>query len=91
MTRRRRHECQNFGRKAVLLGRAPWSPIWNARTNILAPVINVSFNANLWSLAVAQQLYGDATREPDLTARNDASNPGGHPGFMPRNIEALAQ
>jgi hypothetical protein len=36
-------------------------------------------------------LRGDATREPDRTARNDAADLGGHPGSMPLTIEALAQ
>jgi prophage DNA circulation protein len=44
-------------------------------------------SANLPSLMVAQILYGDATREPDLTARNNAVNP----RFFPLTLKALAQ
>jgi prophage DNA circulation protein len=59
----------------------------NARANQLSPVVQIGFNANLPALVVAQILYGDATREPDLTARNDPVNP----GFLPLSIEALTQ
>jgi prophage DNA circulation protein len=45
----------------------------------------VNFSANLPALVLAQVLYGDATREPDLSARNDPTNP----GFMPLSIESL--
>jgi hypothetical protein len=50
-------------------------------------VVNLIFNANLPSLVLAQMLYGDTTRKPDLVGRNDCENP----GFMPLTIEALAQ
>jgi prophage DNA circulation protein len=63
----------------------------NTRALTLQPVVNLTYNATLPSLLLAQMIYGDATREPDLTARNDAANTGGHPGFMPLTIEALAQ
>jgi prophage DNA circulation protein len=59
----------------------------NARANQLRPVIQFGMASNLPSLVVAQILYGDATREADLTARNDPVNP----GFLPLTIEALIQ
>jgi hypothetical protein len=63
----------------------------NTRAQTLAPVVTMDFKANLPSLVLAQILYADATREPDLTARNDATNRGGHPGFLPLTIEALGE
>jgi len=59
----------------------------NARANQLAAVVELQLKMNLPSLVLAQMSYGDATREADLTARNDCSNP----GFLPLSIEALAQ
>jgi hypothetical protein len=59
----------------------------NARANQLAPVVTADFRANLPSLVLTQILYGDATREPELTARKNPVNP----GFMPLSIEVLAE
>jgi hypothetical protein len=47
----------------------------------------MTLNANLPPLVLAQSLYGDATREPKLTARNDPRNP----LSMLTTLEALAQ
>lgn len=41
----------------------------NTRALTLQPVVNLTYNATLPSLLLAQMIYGDATREPDLTAR----------------------
>jgi len=52
----------------------------------LPDVITISRNASLPSLVLGQQLYGDAMRSDDLTAR---ANPV-HPAFMPTSFEALS-
>lgn len=59
----------------------------NTRALTLQPVITQTYNSTVPSLVLAQMLYGDATREPDLVGRNDCENP----GSMPLSIEALAQ
>lgn len=52
----------------------------------LPDVITLILGAPMPALALAQRLYQDATRAPELVARNDAI----HPLFMPTTIEALS-
>jgi len=53
----------------------------------LAPVIRAGVPQSMPSLWWANALYGDASRAPELVARNRVI----HPSFMPVEIEALAR
>lgn len=59
----------------------------NSRGAQLPTLITVVMPASLPSLALAQRLYRDATRETELVARAVPI----HPAFMPRTFEALNQ
>lgn len=56
------------------------------RGSRLSALVTVVERTSLPSLAVAWQLYGDASRSDELIARNNPV----HPGFMPLQFEALA-
>lgn len=58
----------------------------NARGAALPPLKDVSLNANLPSLVLAQRLYRDPSREAELVF--EANPP--HPAFMPVEFKALA-
>ena len=53
----------------------------------LAPLIEVSFSASLPSLTLAQRLYQDAARAPELVSEADVP----HPAFMPLAFMALSR
>ncbi|CAP57512.1 DNA circularization protein [Gluconacetobacter diazotrophicus] len=56
------------------------------RASQLPDIITVTRNAPLPALVLAQQVYADATRAPDLIQR---ANPI-HPAFMPTSFDALS-
>ncbi len=56
------------------------------RASQLPDIITVTRNAPLPALVLAQQIYADATRAPDLIQR---ANPI-HPAFMPTGFESLS-
>lgn len=70
-----------------------WMALYGAATNDLTvraqrlpDLLAYQFADTLPSLAVAQRIYQDASRAPELVSRNAAP----HPLFMPRDIEAIA-
>lgn len=75
---------------------ATWQALRDLRANVLQDlaqrasqlpdIITVTRNAPLPALVLAQQIYADATRAPDLIQR---ANPI-HPAFMPTDFEALS-
>jgi len=75
---------------------ATWSALTQLRASVmqdlsdrasrLPGLVTVTRNQPLSSLVLAQQLYADATRAPDLTRRADPV----HPAFMPTSFEALS-
>ena len=58
----------------------------SARSAALPDLVTVTIPGAMPSLALAYRLYGDAGREPEMTARSGAV----HPGFMPPSFEALS-
>ncbi|GBQ69638.1 bacteriophage protein [Ameyamaea chiangmaiensis NBRC 103196] len=58
----------------------------SARASALPSLMTVTRNAGLPALLLAQQLYQDGSRAPDLIRR---ANPV-HPAFMPTSFEALS-
>jgi prophage DNA circulation protein len=59
-----------------------------ARGADLARMVSYTPPATLPALAIAQRLYGDATRDADIVARNRLRHPGFVPGGLP--IEVLS-
>ncbi len=59
----------------------------SARGRVLPGIVTFTGKRPMSSLALASRLYQDASRAPELVARNAAP----HPGFMPLTIEALSQ
>jgi len=58
-----------------------------ARGRPLPRMIDYSFARAFPSLVVAQRIYGDASREPELVAENNPA----HPLFMPASGRALSK
>ena len=59
---------------------------FNARTQGLPPVVQFTPTRTTPSLVIAQSLYGDATREPEIITRNNIRRPLFVPGGVPLEV-----